>query len=687
MPRSLPFFLLALLSALPSFALSVGPEMALSPGAIEPAPFRREQPRVASNGDGFLAVWVDHRTPFAQVRGTRVDRDGNPLDAESLWIAPASTAAVASDGRDYVVAHDRALSHVDAASGAVTPGSTIDVIGAAWLAIASNGSGYLVAYTRNSRIEAVEVDADASLAGAPFFVMNGRASAAIASNGDAYLIVGNQGRDLNATLVSGGKVVRDQLLADPARTKTFSGYAVASDGDGFLVAWRELDELRVARVDANGVASPARTILTANATQPAVTWTGAHYLVSYSLDGDVRGIEVNAAGEPGAPIDVAAGPGLHGAGTGATSGAETLLVWTNELRFDAVHVEGRLLDAPAPRILSTGAPWQDSTAAGRRGSRTVFAWEEIAGAAQLHRVMLQRLDARGLPLDGRGIPVAASARHQRRPALAGSLIAWVDEDPLHTNASRTAVWAKLLDAAGVPYGEAFEVGEAQYGSSLAMAAAGNAHLVVWQRGARIVAARIDPYAQTRSAPFFLSSGPGDNFVDVATDGSGFLVTWQRDRYDGISCIPGCTPPRSLHAAAVTHWGVPVGPESEVAPRGDHFTPMVVWNGSQYAVFWTELEDGTMMRTVRRGGIVTGATRVAAANQWLRALRWTGAEYRLLLTGESNALVLLDRDLRVVDSVAVDTYAWGSPVLTDRYVAYVVAGNDVLPPRAVVRAVQ
>lgn len=69
-----------------------------------------DYPAIASNGDGFLAVWSQSLGRSPRLLGKRLDTSGNPIDAEPIGIAnrhevSESAAQVASNGTDYVVAY------------------------------------------------------------------------------------------------------------------------------------------------------------------------------------------------------------------------------------------------------------------------------------------------------------------------------------------------------------------------------------------------------------------------------------------------------------------------------------------------------------------------------------------------------------------------------------------------------
>ena len=669
-------------------AAAFGPEFALSaPVPAPPPPLRNLEPAVASNGTDFLVVW---NGPDDGAYTARVGADGTVHPMEPVPNEPHKkfwpwrvSPAVASDGRDYVVAYndgpDVRLARVDSASGKVTAGDRIAEI--VYAAIASNGDGYLLAYMDGGRLEAVLVDANARIVGGPFQAGFTGKRPAIATNGESYLIVAPLTHsDLTATLVTNGRIARSETLAivgrgDPA----FYSWSVASDGDGFLVAWSENrtgaiqggfgSVMRVRNVGADGAPQgPERTLVKEDAWQPAVTWDRSRYLVSYSdsrevawstIRSDVRGIALDAGG--GRPLELAVSEDVETESSAATSGASTLIVWTRREWGGRSLIEGRFLGQPA-RLISRAPAWQESIDATAHRSGTVVVWSETATEEPRRRsIVLQRLDADGVPRDGAGIPVHESPHDQVSPKVAGSLVVWTEWEP-----SRTSIWAKMLDGSGAPYGEAWRLGVD--GHTPALAVAGNAHLVVWNSVPRdgIVARRIDPYAQTVSEPFFVSRDAGDTGVAVASDGLNFLVTWLRD--DGK--LRG-NAPKSVHASLVMNYGIVVGTPLEIASATTIYQAIPVWNGSHYAVFWNSALDGVYSRAVRRSGFPTGPARSFVVDFWmgLKNIVWSGTGYRLVT--QVNSLVTLDRSFRVLEQNPMPRTMLGSSpvVLANDFVMY------------------
>jgi hypothetical protein len=701
--------LAALAVAAPLFGAFVGPEVPLSTPVVDAAPGLRELPAVASNGTGFLVVW---REQHGLLRGVRVDvngviRDSRPLTLGTMrFTFSAGTPSVASDGDDYVAAYACGESirpavcftHVDADSGAVTPRGTIDQAENA--VIASNGTGYLAAYTNRSRgVDAVPLRADGTFAGDALTVTSAPAfTPAIAANGTNYFVVFGTNNLLEGVLLSErGFRAQRQRLSDVAPSHD---YAVASDGSGFMVVWLERlpsshTQTRAAVVSAGGAASPSFVAAPlSSGFDYAMAWDGADYVVTMTTL--ARNIARMKIGLPPAPI----ADRLRRVGESAIAATPqtALVVWTNQHGNSAV-IEGRLFtrDEGSPIItLSVAVTAQQSPAAMHNGARTVVAWDENVGAEPVRKVFVQRLDANGLPLDGRGLPVGESpARHQLRPALAGGIVAWVEVDAFAAGDLRGQVWASVLDFSGAPVGPPRFIGEAAATSRVAVAAPnGPLQYIVWESAqGKIMAARIAPYARIGydPTPFAISSGPNDRDPVVASHSRGFVVAWNREDRN-ISCIPGCQFPTSIHAAAFTEWGDLVGTYAISAP--DASQPVLTWNGSEHVLFWTDLPTGeAYAQKLATTGTPIGAARPLGRMQ-IEAADWAPAqnEYRIAFWGfghESLWIGRLDRDLNLVASTpSLAQLAAPGVVLLDELLIYLAPydGTELLSSRVVARRI-
>jgi hypothetical protein len=711
-------FCAALALAFPTFA-AVGPEIPLSTPTIQPSGTNRLRPRIASNGDGFLVVWYDQIG--AGIRAARLDRNGGRIDERSFFVAPASTpyVSVASDGLEYVVAYDckglkspqTCLSRIFADSGKVEAGAVIE---GSRPAIGSNGRGYLVVSARPAGLQPVSLDAvqvsrDARTVGHPVSLARAAAatdrasrtdnliyagefgSAEIASDGQQYFVVWSSYAALFGVLVSPeGEALRTEQLTHTLATwgATAFGWSVASNGHGYVVVWQQnagvrnsdyLSELRACAISPSGAAGAERTLIAGaeRTWYPRVAWNGSAYDVTYtrsaaslwpylwydSHGADIRRVTVDTTGQLlSGPESVIERAGKQSLSAIASNGSTTVVTWERESRGGAGEIEVKQLGDEMPFLVSNNLAWQQSLAGTMSGDTPLVAWEELTGPLQRHEVVLQRLTAAALPRDGRGIAVEPSGNDQLFPALTSRFLAWI-EQPVESAGEAFAV-ARRLDADGHPIGPLLRLGPAARGSRIALATARSQSLVAWEARGGIAGVLVSNGGVVLDPmPFAISPGTKDEWnPSVATDGSDFLVTWQRREW---ICAFECIPPNSLHAARVSAEEA-VGPVADLAPA-DASSAQVVSNGQSYAVFWSGVpwfgDDDSFVtriavRMLDRNGVpLSGAPR-RIVDASLRGLQWTGDHYLMafnqlkrggnatgLAPGGAGYVASLDRELK------------------------------------------
>lgn len=233
--------------------------------AIATAEGTQIAPRVAWNGEVYLVVWKDNRLGRAAIFAARVAPDGSVLDADGIQVAApgGSTQApdVASDGAGFLVAWegptDGAVHGISAATvgGDGTVGAPRRIAAPFALsytpAVAFAGDGYLIAWAE------IGDDDEHDLAAR-------RVSAD-----------GNPGAAFAITTADGNQIAP----------------ALATDGHGFLVTWQDLRDDGIPRTFAARISS-ANLVLDADGLAlstegrwrdaPAVTWTGAGYMVAWT---------------------------------------------------------------------------------------------------------------------------------------------------------------------------------------------------------------------------------------------------------------------------------------------------------------------------------------------------------------------------------------------------------------------
>jgi hypothetical protein len=677
MPRSL--LLLLFLSFAPhGFALPVSPEIPLSETTIQPSALTRSGPRIASNGREFLVVWIDDLGQG--IRGTRLDRDGTAIDETSFLIASGvstTNLSVASDGTDFVVTYgcydvrsQTCLAHVSGADAQVEPGGRINSSGDA--RIASNGRSYLVVYRDpNSQfarfLRAVEVSRDARTLGAPFELRSAITPYApeIVSDGERYFVIWLSGNTLFGMLISSQEIVgpRQQFThTNISWGPGAFGWSVAANGSGFMVVWQQnigldgnryLTDLRTCPVSVDGVPGKERAIVSAPeiASSPAIIWNGSAYDVSYTAsptgfwpyntwlqEMDIHRIEVDSAGQlVSGPAEVVTRPGSESSSAIASNGLSTVVTWETQNRLGAIEIESRRLFGGAPAVVSNSPAWQQSLAGTTLGDGAVVAWEELTGPLQRRVVVLQRLNSRALPIDGPGIPVAASLNEQLSPSVSRSFVAWI-EQPLLDSGDAFAL-ARRLSTDGRPSGPVLRLGPAARGARMAIVETRSQVLVAWESEThRIAGVRISSAgALLDRLPVMISPNKGKEWNPaIATDGNDFLVAWQLS--EPWQCWFECVPPDSLHSALVTAQGT-AGAQQDIASNYAS-VPIVVWNGQNYAVFWSgaeinEYPGGFRGRNVDRNGFALDAKpRRIADSAFASAVVWAGEDYRVAFNGRN-----------------------------------------------------
>lgn len=730
--------LLAAILATPLFGLEVGREMPVATLSIEPAPGLRFMPKVASNDDGYLVVWHDRRGNASEVRASRVDRDGTVLDPESILIATGSGAAisVASNGHDYLVSYNCdgtntpgvCISRVGAENGVALRAAAIEGMNGA---LASNGDGYLLVYQNGlpggaQPVLGVALSAEGVAAGAPFPIANSSFAPIVAAGDEGYFVVWSTYEHLHGVLVSDTAVV-----GSPQRMTTTApswgpgpfSWSVASSGGGFLVAWQQntgvvtegyATEIRVAAIDASGVAGTARTVAGANAWQPQLAPTGSGILLVFThsaspsaapylqwdANGDVRALALTAAGEPESEaISFAESAGRETAPDVASIGPSTLVVWENVQRPEAALIEGRLAGAPEPFVISTSVSWHRNVTISRDQVRTLVAFEETATEQQLDRVVLHQYEANVFPLGRETFTVQSSTHHQRRPAVEGNLIAWVEEDP---NGPDAWVWWQPLGGYTLgsnfgPTAPAERIEMAALGTRLSVFKEHVFHVVLWTApDGRLkgVYKQLVTRLGFNESTFYVTE---EEAINPSTDGyapSGTALVAYNHEIPPQGCPGFCTPRYSVRATVVR--GYMPQAAIDIAPAGASAPRVVYHYGSgDYFIFWSMEDGGTYVQRVNtKGGVPVAVGDARKIHDGLLHDASAGKDGELfVVVAEVGRFALLrfDAQFDVLESAPFHARLAGdSPIsISGRYVRPMLAysarqPNDGASSRAVIR---
>lgn len=162
----------------------------------------------ASNGNGYLAVFLSARSNGSRILGQRIDADGNAIDAEPFEI-------------------------VGPPAGYTSP------------SVAWNGSLYMLSYVDQSKVYARRIAADGTILDpTPIFVMNGLESG-VAAMGDQFLVVTNYAPQNPQIVLVFGTRIRgsDGAKLDLSPISIGGSFSlhprVSRLGNRWLVAWEQ----------------------------------------------------------------------------------------------------------------------------------------------------------------------------------------------------------------------------------------------------------------------------------------------------------------------------------------------------------------------------------------------------------------------------------------------------------------
>jgi hypothetical protein len=606
------------------------------------APGAQRAPAIAWNGAGYLVVWEDDRGSSWDVYAARVSAAGVVQEsylAVSTAAGDQRAPAVASDGSGWLVTWQDTRSGANAdvygarvsASGAVLDPGGIPISTAAAdqtaSALAWNGSAYVVAW-QDARgadlgIYGTRVDAAGVVSDPAGVVISNPTGAqrtpSVTSGGLATLVTWEDFRfgsdcDVRANRIAanGSVLDGDGFVVVGVPNSQFAPVA-AWDGTNFLVAWSDWVsaatwDLKVARVTPAGAVIDAPIMVSGAANdqvEPSVAWDGAAFVVAWgdqrSGPSDVYASRVTSAGV----VQDAAGIGVSTASAGqvlpalAAAGSSVLAVW-GDARGSSEDVYGARINAgtvldPSGRVLATLASPQEAPAVAWDGSGYLAVWQDGRGSGG-DDVYAARAAADGTPLDGTGIAVSAGAAPEGEPDVAWNgtnyLVVWQDYRSgtgYDVYAARVSAAGTVLEAGGIAVSTA-----AGDQTSPAVASDGSGWLVTWTdarnlgtTGDDVYAARISGAGTVQDATgIAVSTAAGaQRSPTVAHDGTGWLLAWE-DRRSGAFA--------DLYAARVNASGSVLDaagiPVSTAA--GDQRAPSLAWNGANFVLAWEDRRSGT-----------------------------------------------------------------------------------------------
>jgi hypothetical protein len=615
----------------------VSPEVGMDDPVIVHPSGGGQVPSVASDGNGFLVVWLDRREELTiqypsavlsntlayDVYGARVASDGTIVDPVGFRIGAAVTLVnwasqnfdcpapvVAFNGTNYLVAwEDRRSADFSTFNWTLngygdiygarvsTSGEVLDPKGIAIAtgslgelrpAIASDGKDWLVAWDIKGEIRAAHVAADGSVGKkltAPPGTTTFRSRPALAFNGTSYLLAwlatGTAGTGAGDQGVFGVRVARDGTLLDAksvqvtqaVSTGPRDSLAAASDGTNFLLAW-----------------SPPTPI--SNGSIRAARVSGGGALL------DSTAIVVSTAnGARLAPAATFDGTNYVVAWEDYRSGSSTSSVKPDFVYAARVRPNGTVLDPSGIVVGSQGATSTSQTRpalAVANGTTLAFWQEELLSPIIALTMRGGRLTSSGIASDDPApLEILRTANSERRPAVAfggtNYLSVWLDDRPTagHVFAARSGLDGVVQDTQAIDLGSIAPYALSRLGVP-SVGSDGTSYLVVWTNatGPNLFSAkRVDATGTILDAdPIEIVSGtptPGfDHDAAIAFGGGEYLLVFRRDHAGSGADIWG---------ARVSVSGVPLDDGFAITTSvGDQLSPAVAFNDATgFLVTWQD----------------------------------------------------------------------------------------------------
>lgn len=635
------------------------------PITISAGPFVQSRPRVAWNGQDWLVVWQSERlTTFWHTRNvvaTRVSASGVVLDDPPIVVDDDDNIDeapwdVASDGVNWAVfwqdqnsstyTLDAAL--VDPAGSVlfqtrlVTPGSSLYApvnARAEWA-----GNRFLVAYSRwgasSNDVFARRFDAQLAAVGGeiPIGAVAGwdQTRPCVATDGSSGFYVAWQDEQLSGS-VFGTPVSAAGVVAIPNGADLSPGLflldprpAAAWDGLGWAVFYETWGYptgygLTAAQVDAGGTlrsGSPfalvsANPYVVAPAAAPAagaaqVAWTDGRMGSPSFIAGDLFTTQLAQNGSALAQLPASVGPPAQLAPDLDGAPDTRLLVWRSlsegQARILAERVDffGRPLD-PQPIVLATGSEFLQDPAVAWDGAEWLVAWEDYAGSVFNSTIYARRVAANGALLDPS--PVAVMPGNDPDVAASGRvfLIACTHEPVNHV---RTVEGRRVDGASGALLDPAVIAIGGSYARKVSLTGLADRWIAAWQRHPT----HDSPYSDVKLNVVLAGgaatgeSGPTNSTAfetdaSVSASDAGALLQWSDGQ--AVKCMRLDANGAPLDPAAGFFLGV---------GANRNFQPAGAWDGLRWHSAWTDwhvhpaLEPGrgdVMSALVPAAGAIAG----------------------------------------------------------------------------------
>jgi hypothetical protein len=636
----------------------------------------RSAVRVASNGDGYVVIWVDHRSPQRMVFARRLAGDGSPLETVGRPIARViGDATIASDRDGYLIAF--ACSRDEYGRGSETCLAGINRDGSVSYPtsrypggdprIVSNGSSYLLittevkgdGYTGDDytlRAQLVTNRGDAMSNAREIHTRRIGGLVAAASGSDYYIVWEPWGPGQSGLL--GCRITADGAVGDVSRITTeplASGeqFDIAGFFGRFAVVFANAaSTLRYVEIDGAAVSLPRS--LDQRGDEPGIAaLADGSWAVTYTFD-------PHALGEPRSPDsstevrllrvrdDAVTAPTLVARritprdGADVASGASGVLIaWRDFAPLVNAGAAGENVASRAVSLLDELGPvhivsravrsqQQHAVATSPSGDRA-HVWQEFVDEEGHSQVFLQI--ANDLETTSMPVRVEPSTQRQFYPAVAVGNVAimtmWLERVYVSQTWQAAVVAARLFDRSGRAISDRIVIDEyADNTSSMAVGYDGEGFLLAWATAdGRIAGRRVGERGELGPAHYVTPArGWKDSDPQLIWNGSEYLLLWAsvEEHRCPILCISN---PPGASVMAISRHGDALAERTVISER--HFAHRAAWNGSEYAII-AALPELTGTRVDRLGRRLDPQNRILASDEYVSSVdvAWDGKAYVL-----------------------------------------------------------
>jgi hypothetical protein len=595
---------LALLLTLTSPAratLVPGTERPVTTPTPDVAAFNQSRAKIASDGDGFLAVWIDHAFDgTGDIHGALLTSEGNRVSDDVLRIAGVAAdeqrVAVASGGGRYLVVwsmQGALRARLVSPDGSMSDVPEIESVPFATTPhIAFNGSRFCVVWFDGTLFRGATISTTGDIIRKFNVASLGQTTndqALVAMNGSFHFVTsetdfngvpGGNGypADVGVTRIAENGDISPRVVIAPAATPVFDLKA-ASNGAEMLIGWTTaigIPGATVRNVRFNSAGAGAVEAIPAEGMYlQDIVAEPAGFLFFYGDDTTKFMRRPGAA----APIGtVSTPPGDTAILDSANNGTRTVVVVRGKALDPYEHwphggdLYATRLDTMAIEPIVVAPRHQSSPDVAAAGDLRLAAWCEYIGSERRLGVVATRLAADGSAIAVDAIDLKATVARPVSPRVASNgtdwLVAWLDGTKLY--GSRIARNGTLLDAAPFLIASGvFDTGD------VSLSWDGTQYVIAYVSGQFLRGVQTRPYASlvpaqgTAIAEIALASEIAANeYAAVASSPAGSLIVW-RNRF-------------TLHGALLSRSGI-VTPLAFALTPELLARPSVAWNGDTYLV--------------------------------------------------------------------------------------------------------